>query len=486
MKRRLYYILCLLCLTGFLAVACSDDEEFTSNVSMRLDFSTDTVRFDTVFTTIGSSTQRFKVYNRNDKGIRLSSVSLAGKGESGFRINVDGQYGTSISDVEVLHEDSIFVFVEVTVNPQASDSPVLIRDTVVFALESGIRQQVILEAYGQDVIIMRAEVVYDDRELSAARPYLIYDSLVVSANARLTIPAGAKLCFHQGASMYVHGQVVCEGSVSEPVVFRGDRTDKLFPYLPYDRLDAQWGGISISSESYGNLFNHVDIHGGTYGIACDSAMTDRRKMELTNSVVHNVSGNGVHAVCCNMLVANTQISNSGGHCVSLFGGSSEFVHCTLAQFYPWNASRGSALYFCNAADDFLYPLEKAYFYNTIVTGNSSDDVLGGDINRNKDDVSSSEVPFNYLFANCLLNTKIKEQDAASYVDCILESEENETFKASDFRNIDTDNYIYDFRLSEKSVARGVGSASFSSDYPLDMLGVARPDEHPDAGCYQWE
>ncbi len=483
MKKRLYYI--LLCISALFVLSCSDDEEFTSDASVRLSFSADTIRFDTVFTTIGSSTQRFKVYNRNDKGVRLNSVSLARKGESGFRINVDGQYGPVVSDVEVLHDDSIFVFVEVTVDPQASDSPVLIRDTVVFALENGIRQHVILEAYGQDVVIIKGEVVYDDLELSASRPYLVYDSLVVAENAKLTIPAGTRLCFHQGASMRVHGQVICNGSIEESVVFRGDRTDKLFPYLPYDRLDAQWEGIYLFSESEGNVFDHVDIHGAIYGIVCDASTTSGRKLELTNSVVHNVSGDGLHAVCCDILVANTQISNSGGHCVSLFGGSSEFIHCTIAQFYPWNAFYGAALYFCNAAGDVVYPLEKAHFYNTIITGYSDDDISGGDINRNTDNISS-DVPFNYLFENCVLNTKVDEKDISSYINCVMESEENTAYKASNFYDIDTYNYIYDFRLSEQSVARGVGSSSFSSEYPFDMLGVPRPEEHPDAGCYQWE
>ncbi|MCM1312116.1 MAG: right-handed parallel beta-helix repeat-containing protein [Bacteroides sp.] len=486
MMKKVHYMLWLLCIVGLATVSCSDEEDFTSDMSARLSFSADTVRFDTVFTTIGSSTQRFKVYNRNDKGIRLNSVGLAQQGKSGFRINVDGQYGTSVSGVEVLHDDSMFVFVEVTAAPQASDAPVLIRDTVVFTLESGLRQHVILEAYGQDVVIMRAEVVQGDTELSAARPYLIYDSLVVAPEARLTIPAGAVLCFHNGASMRIHGQVECRGAEGKPVVFRGDRTDKLFPYLPYDRLDALWGGIAVFSESYGNVFDYVDIHGGAYGIFCEGATTERRKLDLTNSVIHNVSGNGLYVECGDLFVANTQISNSGTHCVSLFGGKTEFVHCTIAQFYPWNAFYGAALYFCNVQDDMLYPLEKAHFFNTIITGNSADDVSGRDANQGSDASSSDAVPFDFLFENCVLNTEVDEKYASCYVDCVLENEENETFKASNFRTVDTYNYIYDFRLSEQSVARGAGNAAFSSGYPFDMLGVPRPDERPDAGCYQWE
>ncbi len=488
MFQKLHYILLpLLCIAGFANVACSDDEEFTTDFSAHLKFSTDTISFDTVFTTIGSSTQRFKVYNPNSKGIKLTSVHLASGGNSGFRINVDGHYGTSVSDIEVLHNDSIFVFVEVTIDPLSSDTPILVRDSVVFLLESGLRQHVVLEACGQDVIKMKGKTIHENMELSPSRPYLIYDSLVVAPDATLRIPAGTRLCFHNGANMIIHGQIICSGDYENPIIFRGDRTDKLFPYLPYDRMDAQWGGITISPESFENVFDHVDIHSGTYGILCDSSATDRRKLELTNSIIHNVSTNGLLSVCNDIFVANTQISNSGRHCVALYGGMAEFIHCTIAQFYPWNASHGGALYFCNAVGDFLYPLEKAYFFNSIITGSSNDDISGGNINLNTDKPSSlPNIPFNYSFENCVLNTLIDEKDAESYVNCILESADNEVYKTSNFRNIDTGNYIYDFRLNESSIARGVGNASFSSAYPADMLGVPRPIEHPDAGCYQYE
>ena len=41
-----------------------------------LEFSTDTLRFDTVFTELGSATRSFRVRNNNDLAVRISNVRL--------------------------------------------------------------------------------------------------------------------------------------------------------------------------------------------------------------------------------------------------------------------------------------------------------------------------------------------------------------------------------------------------------------------------
>ena len=176
-------LLMSLCL--FMA-SCNDDEAYTTSPSALLAFSSDTIRFDTVFTTIGSATQLFKVYNRGDEPMMLSSIRLAGRGETGFRVNVDGLSGTEFTDVEVRDGDSLYVFVEVTVDPRNEDNPFLLRDSLQFLLQSGICQQVQLEAYGQDMIVLRGTVFSTDTTLTGERPHVVYDSLVVDSNATLT------------------------------------------------------------------------------------------------------------------------------------------------------------------------------------------------------------------------------------------------------------------------------------------------------------
>ena len=55
-----------------LMTACSDLESFGVDAGARLTFGSDTVCFDTLITTISSSTNRVIVFNTNDKGVRIT------------------------------------------------------------------------------------------------------------------------------------------------------------------------------------------------------------------------------------------------------------------------------------------------------------------------------------------------------------------------------------------------------------------------------
>src|SRR5690625_3811340 len=95
--------------------SCRTDFE-TEISSGNLEFSKDTVYLDTVFTNIGSSTYNLKVYNRSKKDIHIPSIRL-GKGElSNYRLNVDGIPGKDFTDVTLLANDSLFIFIETTLD----------------------------------------------------------------------------------------------------------------------------------------------------------------------------------------------------------------------------------------------------------------------------------------------------------------------------------------------------------------------------------
>ena len=495
-KFQIYLTAILTFLTSFALFSCSDKDEFSASSSERLTFESDTISFDTLFTTIGSSTKRFKVFNNNSKGIRISSVELASAGESGFRVNVDGHSGSRINDIEILKKDSIFIFAEITPKVQNSNIPVYIKDELLFNLESGQTQKIILEAYGQDAIFLHAPIIESDTAWTNEKPYIIYDSLIVRNDATLTIHSGTTICFHSGAYVGVYGQLICNGTTDEPIIFRGDRTDRILSYLPYDRTDGMWGGITLHSESKNNLFDNVDIHSGSYGIYCPVSTSEDFKFYIQNSTIHNVGGDGLKCYYCQGQVLNSQISNSGGNCVSLIGGAYNFVHTTLAQFYPWDGDHGSALYLSNMENDTIYPIEQANFFNCLVTGRSTDEIIGNRIDNN-------DARFNVLFDHCLVNMKLngsegedikkmfetsvnetgdikswKKNEDGSYSDDIIWGKKN-------FKQIDDDNFIYSFELSEKSKARGIGKGEYIKYCSTDRNGVPRPTENPDAGCYQF-
>ena len=150
MKATTFALILLSILTGTCLTSCIDDD-FTTNPSHVLAFSTDTVAFDTVFTTIGTSTRSFRIYNRNKKSLNISSIKLADAEHSGFHINVDGMSGDNFTNVEIRGKDSLYVFVEANIDPTNQDNPIFIVDSIVF-VTNGVQQDVKLTAYGQDVI----------------------------------------------------------------------------------------------------------------------------------------------------------------------------------------------------------------------------------------------------------------------------------------------------------------------------------------------
>ena len=110
--------------------------------------SADTLRFDTVFTTAGSVTQLFKITNGNNQKLKIDQVSLQGGTASSFKINVDGVAGPAVKNIELDANDSIFVFVEVTIDPNNPNTLFIVKDSILFSL-NGNMQQVYLEAFGQ-------------------------------------------------------------------------------------------------------------------------------------------------------------------------------------------------------------------------------------------------------------------------------------------------------------------------------------------------
>lgn len=470
MKRNLVHILLFL-FTGLTLFSACDDENFSTDSSLKLAFSYDTLRMDTVLAGIGTSTYQLKVYNRNKESLVISSITLADAANSGFRINVDGAKGSHFSDVELRGKDSLLIFVEATLAPGDRDVPFFKKDSIVF-ITNGNWQDVKLQAYGQDFLSLRRKEITQDTLISSSRPIVIYDSLSIKEGARLTLAAGTRLYFHGKSSIQVHGQLVAEGTLNAPVVFRGDRTDKMFSNLPYDRLPGQWDGIRFHTSSYENSLNFVDIHGGIYGIRCDSAAVDRKKLTLTNSVIRQVSGNGLEMTSCQATIGNSEISNAGNHCVSLLGGDYEFVHCTLANYYSWDIKQGVALAFSNEKKEIAYPLTLAAFRNCIIAGSSSDEISGG---RSKD----SSIPFNYYFSYCLINSIEEKND--KIVNVIWKKDDN--FQLIDKRG----EQLYDFQLTPKSAAINIGLIEDARNYPQDLKGMPRlEDEAPDAGCYEWK
>ena len=449
-------------------VACDDTDDCSTSPSHLLQFSQDTLFMDTLFTKVPTATRKLMVYNRNPKALRVASISLAGEGKTGFRINVDGIQGNRFDQVEIAAGDSMYIFVEATLPKQHQAGIVLAKDSIRFDV-NGTTQEVKLRAYAQDAQVWRGKVIDRDMTVSSQQPILIYDSLYIDTDAHLTLEAGAQLYVHGTAGLHVRGQLTVNGEQGNPVVFRGDRTDKLFPYLPYDRLPGQWGGIHIYKESYGNSIRHADIHGGEFGIRCDSSDTSREKLRLEHSAIRQVSGNALELRHCLATIGNCEFSNAGGHCVSLQGGHYDFTHCTLANYFSWSTRRGVALHLTNDGGTHALPLTAATFRNCLIAGSGEDELKG----ERRDDGTA----FEYLFSHCLINSTAETSER--FPDTIWTKDDN-------FLLLDEDTQQYDFRLNASSAAINIGNKDDAQAYPTDRNGMPRlADEAPDAGCYEY-
>lgn len=464
-----------------LAGACADFESFTSSPTARLEFSQDTVAFDTIVSTVPSATRTLTVYNHNAKGVRIASVQL-GKGQgSPFRANVDGEwlYDGSGEDFKVYGKDSIIVRLEVTVPEVQSTQVGTVDDVLRFRLENGSVQEVALTAGAIDAYMTHGMVIDRDSTLLADKPYLIYDSLYVAPGACLTLLPGTRLMFHDDAAMHIHGTLHAEGTAEQPVVFRGDRLDHMFAYLPYDNTPNRWQGIHIHTGSTDNRMVHCDIHSGAYGILCDSTDIDATTLTLESSVIHNVGGDGLRLDNCKARVGNSQISNTQGDCVYIFGGDHEFVHCTIAQFYPFSANRGNALFLTNNMGDTYRELRQATFANCVITG-YSDDVIMGSITEGQDYTCP------YLFTHCYLRT-VASDDTVRFSHILYDTDEQPLVGEKNFTLFNTRNFLYDFTPDSLSTIRSLADSSYSLRYPTDLMGRTRlTDGAPDAGCLEYQ
>jgi len=496
MNRPLLYFLLF---TAILHFACEREDNFITDGSARLEFSVDTLRFDTVFTELGSATRFFKVYNPNDRPVRISSVYLEQRENSMFRLNVDGTPGGEVKDVEVLGNDSVYVFAEVTVDPDQprSVSPFVVEERVVFITNDN-QQAVNLEAWGQNAnyfpnrfnrgkpVLLTCnfgEISWDD-----PKPYVIYGEVFVDS-CTLNIPAGAQIYVHGGIArnevfggtfndgiLYTleGGKLKIKGTQEEPVIIQGDRLEESF-------LDeeGQWAGIILGKGSTGNEFNYTTVRNSIFGVYVDSNAT----LEARNSRIYNTAGSGIVGFHSRITAENCLIYNNFAPAVQLIqGGDYQFTYCTLASYGLNTSALSMSNFFCYDDPTLCQQLEtyrlNARFNNSIIFGSSRDEIQLSDITGRGQDFA-----FNLRFNHCLVRVEelLEERDSLygdffeTYcVDCI-----NGTLRDPLFRNVDED----DYRLDSLSIARGRGVPLFSVQ--TDIEGNARDPENPDLGSFEF-
>ncbi|MAC94386.1 MAG: hypothetical protein CMC96_02675 [Flavobacteriales bacterium] len=477
-----------------LLASCRKEDEIFDGSSAQLNFSTDSITFDTVFTTIGTSTKYFMVHNPYSETVKISSIRLTGGQQSNFRINVDGRSGNSHQDVEIPPKDSIWVFVEATVDPNNLQNPFVIEDYVEFITNSN-RQTVKLVAWGQNAIYYTPTTFSNNLpdytcltgpcgddippvnvQWTDSLPIVIYGYVVVDSLDELTIQAGTKVHFHNSAGLWVYsgGKLTVNGTKEEPVIFQGDRLE-----LPYSERPGQWDRIWIN-EGAQNSINYAIIKNAFIGIQAEvSPFTNPpydpntpRYLEIKNTIIDNSASVGLLSSIFTIDAENLLITNSGQHNVVLrSAGDYNFTHCTFANYFD-AAKRETPSFFvlnsfvtANATQVIGVP--EVQLYNSIVDG---------DLDNEFDTEVINNGSITFDVQNTLLKTTYNTSNNSEFQN-IIKNPSSEIFN---------DPSNGDFELFEQSVARNGGNINFANQVPLDLNGESRTtDGQPDLGVFEW-
>lgn len=449
-----------------LFIAC-EKQEFNTSGNASLVFSQDTVLFDTIFTTIGSATKRFTVKNPYNERLNIKSIYLAGGENSPYRLNIDGFSGTRLDQVELREKDSLYIFVEVTIDPNNSNLPLVVKDSIIFSFNNK-QQDIDLISWGQDVHIMNGEII-GTQNWNSDKPYLIYNSMLIDTNSILTIDPGTMIYFHKNSRLYVAGTIKADGTFDSPIVFQGDRLE-----TDYEDVPGQWDGIWLMAGSKDNFFNFTEIKNAIIGIQVDTlANLTKPTLHISNSRIENMTSAGIYAQGSTIEAYNNLISNCGQFAVALtLGGSYEFYHCTVGNYWGYSTRTTPSVLLNNYYTDVngnlqVRPMDKAIFGNCIIYGNKESEIV-----IDKDD----QRVFNFKFDHTLI--KVEDQFSTSNTDHF----ENVIVK-SDPKFIDP--YNGNFEIDTLSVVKDYGKPEYGNLFPLDLnMNNRTSDNGPDLGAFE--
>jgi len=459
-------------------MSCKKDAIISSS-SAKLNFSADSVLFDTVFTTIGSTTKIFMIYNPFKQSIVISKAYLATGSASQFRINIDGSSGPALQNIEILPKDSMFVFVQVTVNPTGINSPLLIKDSIIFET-NGNRQYIMLTAIGQDVYLHKPTVFPTDGSHPYSyincntawtndKPHLIFGYAVVNSNNVLTMNEGTTVYLNTGAILEVYkgGSLVINGSKGKEVTFQGARLES-----DYSKIPGQWGKIWLTPGSKNNVINWAIIKNGSIGVEADSAgFSGNPLLVLTNTIIKGMTSAAVYAVGSHIRSYNCVYANCGQYVAALVnGGNYNFQQCTFANYWSQSVRNTSLLYINNyyqsGGTTITNSLDSAFFGNSIIYGTLSDEIS---LDR------SGAGTFNYNLENCLVKTTLNmSNDGVHY---------NNVFVNGDPLFVNTSNDDYELQASSPCIDKG-----YTTVINKDLNDKDRPNPStsiPDLGAYEY-
>ncbi len=451
-------LLLVMTLTGLLLGAgCRPEEDLDPDYTGGLTFSADTVLFDTLFTTVGSTTKRLIVRNPHDKALYIDKIYLSKAMNSPYTITVNGFEGKMFEGQQILGKDSLLILIKVFINPEDRDLPFLVTDSIVFETNE-VFQHVQLVSWGQDAVFLGNEVLECNTEWNASRPYVLFEPVLVDTLCSLDIRAGTMIYAAYNAFLYVKGTLRVHGDSLQRVIFRNERREPA-----YENAPGQWGGIVFLEGSHDNEIVYADIRNARFGVRLGTPDTDTiPDLIIKNTKIENMSHSGILSFSSDLTAVNTLVSNckyftSG----NIAGGNYRYVHCTLVNYGQSFFRETPALVATNhlELDDGNEIREALHvtLINTIVYGNLNEEVQLDD---------DGQTPFIFSMSNNLLKSTLPEMEGFGNI-----LNEDPEFK---------DTWEFNYNLDTLSPAKDAG---IQAGVKIDIDGNKR-DSLPDIGAYE--
>lgn len=422
--KRLWYIL-LLAVIPWFSLSC-EKENYVGENEVKLEFSVDTVAFDTLFTTIGSTTRQVKVYNRSNRDVVIGSITLADGRQSPFRLNVDGDTSMVARNVEIMAGDSIFIFIQANLRYDTIHTlPFVVSDAIMFS--NG--QRLPVSAWGRNAVYHRAPAgswvhVIDCDNWDHTRPHVFLDTAAIDSTFTLTLNAGEELYFANNAMLLVwrDGRLVVNGTADNPVVFTSLRHDGWYSFLP-----GQWSCILFYDGSTGNVIDHAVVENGTGGLR---AMYGA-EVTVSNSVVRNMSDCGLIGQGATLTGSNLLVYDCLTSFLVMDGGNYSFTGCTFADYWRYSTRSLQSVVLTNYI---LNSDGSVASTGDLVAANFTDCIIYGNYGEGEYLVAGVEgVLLNDSIVNCLIKGGAWDEDPM-------------------FEDVENDNY----RLRDGSPAAGIG------------------------------
>lgn len=491
MNRLAFFIFCCIILIS----GCIKEDKVLYDPGIQLRFSTDTILFDTTFTTIGSATRILKIYNDEPHTVKIDKISIAGTAGLHFNFNVDGNTDDKAVNILIPAKDSIYLFCRVKVDPDQSISlsPFVLEDNLVID-HDGHTQQVALVAWGQNANYItnkdnqgRYTILTCDLQTvrwDDPKPYIIYGTLVVDS-CTLEIPAGARVYFHGGLvrpednsiAPYIDGRIIVfnqgklniTGTTDNKVIIGADRLESAFA-----NVAGQWGGIAFRNPGKNNHISNVNMKNSTFGLYADSASI----LTLDHSAIYNTTTNGLLAINAKVIVNNSLFYNTLSHSIYFTQGGDYSINYTTV-YNPFGNSYDLVLdnFKCTAVSPTTGQClqgvtlpAKLQVKNSIFTGNDDSEIIMAD--RNNPVIPDRYV---YNFTDSYIKGDSLKTGAFSEhaVNCIYAN-----YQDIIFTSIKQNNYTLD------STAIILNKAKPIPGILDDISGNSRDAINPDPGCFE--